>query len=240
MRSFALTVSAALFLSTTPLQAASLQVSPVSVEVPAPGSSATLTLRNVGANPLVAQIRVFRWVQVNGEEKLEPTDEVIASPPMTALRPATDHTVRIVRLAKKPLTGAENYRLIVDEVPDKNAERNGTIALVLRYSIPVFFFAPHAQAPRLAWSVERRAGKLFVSATNSGDRHSRIAALKLRDGNGGTLSFGNGLTGYVLGRSTMRWAAPNNNAVLRTDGTIAIEAQSEAGPLHASSTAVPK
>jgi fimbrial chaperone protein len=61
----ALATAFLLSLSTSP-RAASLQVSPVSVEVPAPGAAATITLRNEGSNPLNAQIRVFRWSQVNG------------------------------------------------------------------------------------------------------------------------------------------------------------------------------
>ena len=67
--------------------AASLQVTPVMIEVAAPGAATTVKLRNDGATPLNAQIRVFRWSQVNGEDKLEPTTDVVASPPLTKLSP---------------------------------------------------------------------------------------------------------------------------------------------------------
>ena len=63
------------------LQAASLQVAPVLVEVPAPGATSTLKLHNEGTKPLDAQIRIFRWTQVNGVDTLTPTDDVAASPP---------------------------------------------------------------------------------------------------------------------------------------------------------------
>jgi fimbrial chaperone protein len=61
--------------------AASLQVSPVLVEVMAPGATATITVRNDGTAPLAAQMRIFRWSQSDGEERLEATEDVVASPP---------------------------------------------------------------------------------------------------------------------------------------------------------------
>src|SRR5256885_668905 len=105
-------------------QAASLQVAPVSLEVRAPGAATTITLRNEGTEPLNAQIRVFRWVQTGSEEKLVPTDDVVASPPLTTLAPKTDYTVRLVRVTKQPLSGGESYRLFVDEIPDPKTRQN--------------------------------------------------------------------------------------------------------------------
>src|SRR6266480_3035066 len=71
-----------------PLWAASLQVAPVSIEVTAPGAGATIKLHNEGTTKINTQIRVFRWVQIDGQEKLQPTDDVVASPPMARLGPA--------------------------------------------------------------------------------------------------------------------------------------------------------
>jgi fimbrial chaperone protein len=214
-------------------------VSPVSLEVPAPGAAATITLRNEGANPLNAQIRVFRWSQVNGEEKLEPTNDVVASPPITSLAPKTDYTVRLVRVAKQPVSAGESYRLFVDELPEPTARQNRVVTLVMRYSIPVFFYPRDIAGAKLGWSVEQRDRRVYVSATNAGDRHVRISALTLRDGNGTTASFGSGLTGYVLGRSTMRWEAPGNGYRLGAGSSVVISAQSDSGPINASPSAQP-
>src|SRR5215831_17602613 len=104
MRNRVLAVTSTLVLMSLPTAAgaASLQVAPVTLEIPAPGASATLKLRNEGSAALNAQIRVFRWTEVNGEEKLEPTDDVVASPPIARLAPKADYVVRLVRLAKRP------------------------------------------------------------------------------------------------------------------------------------------
>ena len=223
----------------TELQSASLQVSPVSIELQAPAAAATLKLNNEGATPLNAQIRVFRWSQVNGEDKLEPTEDVVASPPIASLAPRTDYTVRLVRVAKRPVAAGETYRLLVDELPDAKGQRNGVVNLVLRYSIPVFFYPREAAASKLAWSIEQHNGRVSVAARNDGDRHVRISVLKVQDGNGSTVSFGNGLTGYVLGRSTMRWLAPASAHRVALGSSVVITAQSDYGPINAAPSMQP-
>src|SRR4029077_342518 len=105
------------FPATDPSWAASLQVAPVKVEVASPGAATTVKLRNEGATPLNAQIRVFRWSQVNGEDKLEPTTDVVASPPLTKLSPKTDYTVRLVRVSKTPVDKEETDLLVLGELP---------------------------------------------------------------------------------------------------------------------------
>src|SRR5690349_1668840 len=97
-----------------PAQAGSLQVEPVLVDVTAPGAASTITLHNAGSTPINAQVRVFRWSLVNGEEKLEPTDDVVPSPPILTLAPNGKNVVRIVRVAKTPVAGEESYRMLVD------------------------------------------------------------------------------------------------------------------------------
>src|SRR5258705_840711 len=104
--------------TTDPSWAASLQVAPVKVEVASPGAATTVKLRNEGTTPLNAQIRVFRWSQVNGEDKLEPTTHVVSSPPPTNLSPKTDDTVRLVRTSKTPVAKEETYRLFLHAPPE--------------------------------------------------------------------------------------------------------------------------
>ena len=214
-------------------RAASLQVSPVSIEVEAPGAAATLELRNDAADPVNAQIRVFRWTQDAGVEKLTPTDAVVASPPMALLAPGTNYTVRLVRLTKEPMLGGESYRVFVDELPAARAPQNRSVTLVVRYSIPVFFNAKESADAKVAWSIQELGGRAYLSATNDGDRHVRISALSIRDAGGKSISFGKGLTGYVLGRSTMRWAVPGKVARAGVGHSAVIVAETNFGPINA-------
>ena len=214
------------------LQAASLQVAPVLVEIPTPGATATLKLRNEGTKPLDAQIRIFRWTQVDGADSLAPTDDVAASPPLASLRPGTDYTVRIVRTSKEPVAKEESYRLLIDELPVAATGSTATVNIALRYSIPVFFTVPGVAAPKLSWELQQRANKPVIVVSNEGDRRVRLAKLKFTDGKGAIANFGEGLAGYVLGRSNKAFDVPANAKGFGAGGVVSISALSDTGPIE--------
>jgi fimbrial chaperone protein len=214
------------------LQAASLQVAPVLVEVPAPGAAATLKLRNEGSQPLDAQIRVFQWTQVDGADVLTPTNDVVASPPLASLRPNTDYTVRIVRTKKEPAAKEEAYRLLIDELPQASPGTASGVNIALRYSIPVFFTTTAGVAPKLKWELQQRANKPVIVASNAGDRRIRLAKLKITDGKGGVANFGDGLAGYVLGHSAKVFVVPPTAKGFGAGGVATVSAQTDTGPLE--------
>lgn len=213
--------------------AGSLQIEPVLIDVTAPGAASTVTLRNQGTTPINAQIRVFRWSLVDGQEKLEPTEDVVASPPSVTLTPNGQYIARIVRVSKRPVSGEESYRLLVDQLPDLSQQKNGTVNLLVRYSIPVFFGAADKKSPAVAWSLAVKGDKLILAARNNGERRLRISALNVRDASGRSISFGNGLAGYALGQSTKSWTASGGARGFVTSAPAAISAQSDGGPIAA-------
>ena len=66
-----------------------------------------------------------------------------------------------------------------------------------------------------------------------GDAALTPGAVLLRDGHGATVSFGAGLTGYVLARSTMQWTAAGRSSGFNPGGSALISAQSDLGPVNA-------
>ena len=229
----ALVTSTALIMTAaTSASAASLQATPITVEVQAPNATSTVTLKNDSNEPINAQIRVFRWSQTDGQEKLEPTNDVVASPPMATLSPKGDYLVRLVRLSKTPVAAEETYRILVDEIPDTSKQKPG-INIAMRYSIPVFFEPRKMEGANLNWSLDRRDGKVVVKVVNNGDRRVRISAMKATDGAGSSVTFGQGLVGYVLARSSMQWTAPASASKLSSTGTVTISATGDTGPIHA-------
>jgi fimbrial chaperone protein len=222
----------ALAAMTSSVSAASLQVAPTTVEVQAGNSAATMNIKNTGTEPLKAQVRVFRWTMINGTEKLEPATDVVASPPFATVKPNMDYTVRLVRLSKQPVTVEETYRILIDEVPESpKVIRSGFVNMTFRYSIPIFFLPPKADAPALTWSQVKRNGKVYVSATNAGGRRVRVTDISVAGGKGQPIAVAKGLAGYVLARSSMSWVAPV--AVQKTAQPLLITAQSDAGPINA-------
>lgn len=214
--------------------AASLQVSPILIDVAAEGAAASsVTLRNASNKPVNAQLRVFRWTQANGQDQYEETTDVAASPPMVSMKANGEYVVRIVRTSRAPIKGEESYRFVADELPDSGARAAGTVNLLVRHSVPVFFRSPNAAPAAVTWNVSKRGGRLVVEGNNTGERRVRIAKLKADDGAGNSVNYGDGLIGYVLAKSSNTFAsrsAPKGFA----GGTAKLSLTSEAGPTAAS------
>ena len=226
-------IVAGILLTGSTLHAAQLRVEPVMLELNAPAAAATLTLRNDDDAEVTAQTRVFRWSQSGGKETLEPTTDVVASPPAVKLSGKTDYVVRVVRVTKQPVQGEESYRVVVDQLPQPQNQRARTINLLVRQSIPVFFRARQILTAVVSWSLAYDGDKLIVTARNDGEERLRIASLQLRNSAGKTINFGNGLLGYALGRSSMSWIAPGNARDFGTVGPVSISAVSDKGPVNA-------
>lgn len=214
-------------------RAAQLRVEPVLLELTEPAAASSLLVRNEEAYNVAVQTRIYRWVQEAGAERLEPTADVAASPPIVRLAPGADYTVRIVRTRKQPVEGEEAYRVVVDQLPDPPRYRRTAVTILVRQSIPVFFQARRVAPARVAWKIRREADRLVVSGTNSGDDRMRVAGLTLRDAAGSVIQFGNGLVGYVLGRSAMDFIVPSPPAEFGRSGPVAVSADTNNGPVRA-------
>lgn len=213
-------------------QAGSLRVAPVLLDVPAPGATTMLTLRNDGDRPIHVQIRAFSWTGTQGEPVLEPTNNVVVSPPAATLSPGTEYVVRIIRLTKQPNAGEESYRILVDELPEAGGAGSNTVRFVLRYSIPVFFSTASAPTANVTWSLQTKGSAVILTASNSGGRRLRIANLKLVDRTGAIALQRPGLVGYVLRQSSVAWTFPAG-AQIAGRGPLKLQAESETGAVNA-------
>lgn len=210
-------------------QAASLRATPTNLNMIAPTSAGVLTLTNEAKRPINVQIRVFRWTQKGGVEQLEPTNDVVVSPPSTTLAGNKDYAVRVVRVTKKPVVGEESYRVLVDELPNPANRKAGTVTLVVRYSIPIFFRDQDASPAEVSWGISRSKGTLVLKAKNTGDSRLRLSDLQLTQ-RGRVVGTRNGLVGYVLGGASMQWPIGAKSV---SAGTVGLKAQSELGPFDA-------
>ena len=214
-------------------QASDLQVQPAIIDVAAPQAATAVSLSTSGPEGADVQVRVFRWTQENGVERLEPTRDVVASPPAAKVQAGKDYVVRLVRVTKRPVAGEESYRLLIDQLPSRAKPRSGTIKLLVRHSLPVFFADPATDGSSVKWSVVRSGDDVIVSATNAGGKRVRVSALSLKDDKGRSISLGKGLVGYVLGNSTMSWKAEGAARNFARKGTVKLSAQGYEGPISA-------
>ena len=167
------------------------------------------------------------WSQENGTDRLTPTADLVASPPMAQIKPGAVQLVRVVRMSKAERTREESFRILVDEIPvAKHVGTNG-VRLTVRHVLPAFFAGKdHAQRDIL-WSIEKVNGAWHCIARNPGQRRVRIARLRITDAQGRSVSLGEGLVGYVLAGSVMQWPVPLQTFNLGNG--VEITAQTESG-----------
>lgn len=134
-----LALGLSLGLSATGVAASSLRVSPINIELQGGAATSEVRIWNNEREPVNAQVRVYRWTQSGGQNRLEPTTDVVASPPITQLSGGSENLIRIVRVSERPIQGTERYRLLVDELPDPADQAPGRVNVVVRHSIPVSF-----------------------------------------------------------------------------------------------------
>ncbi len=208
-------LAAVLFAAAGAAGAVNLQVAPTQVALPAERNAEGLVLRNSGQQPVHAQIRVFRWTQADGQDRLQPTGDLAISPPMLELPAGGEQLVRVVRLGPPP-AAETSYRLIVDELPleQPHDDARRSLRFVLRYSIPVFVAPRGAQpvAPSLRARLVDDAGARFLEIENLGNGHAQIADLRHVGNDGRNSDIAVGLSGYVLPQQRRRWPLPAHAA----------------------------
>jgi fimbrial chaperone protein len=205
--------------------AADLQVAPARLEFAAREQAQPLWLSNTGAAPLRAQIRVQRWTQANGQDRLAPTQELLASPPAVEIPPGGKQLVRIVRVQTGAPSAEDAFRVIVDELPplatgasadgsDKGKAPSG-LRFLMRYSVPLFVSTEES-----ARKTNKLGDEVFVRAqlvpgadgaparltvSNSSKRRIKLSQLVYVGADGQRDELVGGLLGYVFPGQRMSW-----------------------------------
>ncbi|HWL28128.1 MAG TPA: molecular chaperone [Burkholderiaceae bacterium] len=212
-----------------PARSANLQVSPVMVNLPAKQAAEVVWLSNSGSTTLQAQARIYAWTQENGEDVLQPTNDMVASPPMLAIKPGERQVVRLIRVGngKAPPAIERTYRVVMDELP--LAASGKGVQFVLRYSVPIFV-SPKDQlaesetaqrlAPPIQWTVQRKDGGIVLVAANQGDTHAKVTEVIFSAKGGKKITLSDGLYGYVLARSTRHWPLTEHARQFSAGGTL--------------------
>jgi fimbrial chaperone protein len=199
------TLRLALLVTMLPLAAAagSLRVGPTRVDLSPRHPVAVLEVENTGDSATLAQVDRLAWSQNAGEESLEPTPDLIATPLVMNLAPGATQKVR-VGLRDLGGPGIErSYRVIVGEVTPTFVASAG-LRFAVRVSVPVFASTREPrpgsaqEAPVLNWKLRpdiEGCGRIEVS--NESDHHEHVIYAELLAAAGRPL-WDSGSPDYVL------------------------------------------
>jgi fimbrial chaperone protein len=189
----------AAFLVGAPAFAGSFSVAPVRIDMKMPRRAAAIEVQNTGEAPAQLQVERYRWLaDRDGDDQLEPTEEIIATPPIFTLAPGAKQIVRVLLFGTIDPARESSYRLIFQETALNDPPPN-TVQALLRISMPVFISPPNAK-PSIAWSMSRESDRWWLTAENTGNAHAQITAA--RTGSGQELKA----PGYLLPGEKRRFA----------------------------------
>ena len=227
---------ACLLAAASQASASGLQVAPTSLELAAAGPAQALWLTNTGDHALHAQVRAYKWSQVTGKDELQPTQDVVASPPMLDVPAGGRQLVRVIRTGAAG-AGEQTYRLLVDELPVGGEAKQTGVNYVLRDSVPVFIGVNGTPARQWSSTVDNEGLKLEIH--NSGSAHAQVSYVSLVSPAGAPTELVPGLLGYVLPGATMHWtvALPAGASTANASLKALVNGQSTEEPLSPRATA---
>jgi fimbrial chaperone protein len=193
--------------------AGSFNIAPIRSDLTSAHRTDVLTLTNAEAQPVVIQVHVYAWSQVEGAERLLETRELLVTPPVLQMVAGAEQIVRTALRRDADPHQELSYRVIFEEVPQAAARDFSGLQVALRLSVPVFV-APTLKAAvaEVHWrAVWLPTGELEVSAMNVGSGHLQVADFEVKL-EGGHVSLHSLSAKYVLPGSRMAWQlkAPDN------------------------------
>ncbi len=203
-------------------------VYPVTIEMQPGQRTAIVTLQNHSRQDAAFQVRPFAWDQPGGAEQLQPTDQLVASPPLGLLPVGSSQVIRLV--LRQPAEARETaYRIWLDQIPPAAAP--GAIGFALRLSIPIFIEPSGHIAPQVHWRAEVAGQSVYLVAVNDGSRREVVHELAVHASAGGGLALESGVSPYVLAGATRRWRIIPQRAAPVPGETLRLTAEADTGPI---------
>ncbi|OAM52345.1 hypothetical protein A7981_02345 [Methylovorus sp. MM2] len=224
---FVAVVGLAMLVSDAAVGASALQITPLRLEFTKLQSMTTLTIKNRGTTATLVQMDVYKWTQQNGEDVLEPSRDVLVSPPVFTVDPHGEQVIRAV-VRRKPDEQKEiTYRLFLREIADRATEEstNETVRVLLGFSLPIFVKPNIASEHDVVWTAKKLADhKVSIKLNNQGQQHLQVSSFQLENEQGKIIT-GQSQMSYVLPDNHREWMldiedpdpGPTINLVAKTD-----------------------
>lgn len=204
----------------------SLSINPIRIDLTESSPTAALTLENNGSAPMVVQLRLVRWTATGDEDIYDPSDDIVATPPIMTIRPGQPQIVR-VGLSRSPEPAKElTYRLFFEEVPPPPKPGYQGIQVALRVAVPIFVPAVEPSAPTLRWRVVREKPNIVsIVAANSGTSHVKLSRITVHDLRSNRDVLQQPVVGYLLPGQTRKWTFSIKEAW--SGGRVRLSAESD-------------
>lgn len=141
----------------TSIYAGSFSINPIRIDLSATTPTALLQVRNTGGAPVTIQVSALSWSQSGGEDRMERSRDLLATPAIFTLAPGATQAVRVGALRKPDPSVELTYRLLLQEIPSIDQPAFNGLQVALNVSVPVFIVAMLPAEPRVEASLSRES-----------------------------------------------------------------------------------
>ena len=196
-------------------------VAPIKLEFDRATRTGLITVNNEDTKPVNFQIKLYRWFQdAQGQDQYEGSNDLVYFPQIMSIEPDQKKLIR-VGIKRPPETVEQTYRLFIEElpapVPDSPAKAGTSVAVLIRFGVPIFLTPPGALATPVFSGFSMGKSQLNFVVTNGGNRHVRYQEMTLTSG---VETLGKADGWYVLAGARREFAIPVKKMLCGTDQTL--------------------
>lgn len=205
--------------------ALAVTISPVKVELSGAHPVVTITVTNDADLPLTFQNQVLAWTQVNGEDHLEESTDLLVAPAIAEIEPRGTQIFRVTQRRPTVDVAERAYRLVLDDISatERQSEVNG-VNFVFSHRLPVFVAGTGKIGPKPHLGMCPNSPEPgCVRLENDGDQYVQVRSLIV---NGRNWQEDLGAGNRILAGAWKQWtfASPPVSA-----GRLTITAETSAG-----------
>lgn len=198
----------------------SMQLAPLRLALSDSVTTSTLIVKNRSDTPTLVQLELLSWSQKNNDNVLEPSRDVLISPPVFTIPANGEQILRAVLRRKADPNKELSYRLFVREVQDQSSlATDGSVKVLLNISIPIFIEPAAKLSSKLLWHASMSgAHKINIKLANNGLQHVQIKSFQLSSD--GVNPISQNVMRYVLPGSSTEWTFENKDAPFKSPLTL--------------------
>ena len=167
-----------LLTAAAPALAGRFSVAPIRVDFAAGLRIGAVTVTSEDDHPLVFKNSPSLWTQnPDGGDVYTPTSDLVVTPPLLRVETGEPRIVRIGTL-REPGDVERSYRVFLEEQAPANPEGGGaTIAVVIKFGVPVFVAPRSERVAGSAEIVERKPAQVTLQVKNTGNVHFNVETI---------------------------------------------------------------
>jgi fimbrial chaperone protein len=187
------------------VQASSIEISPVRVDLSAKARVGVLTVHNAGEDETVMQVSLIHWPTTDAMYAFEPTNDLLVTPTTFRLAGGAQQIVRVGLRGSVPAQTEMAYRLIIEEVPALQVQDTTRMRLVVRHDLPVFVAPVAPDLHQVHMAIDCGPNGAGLQLRNVGNSHLKVLRMVFLEP-AASKSEGDWKTfEYLLAGASKRW-----------------------------------